>query len=312
MPTWIVIVLIAAGAVAALLLGMAAVLFDYAIVRKKRYDDEYKKKFKQEYFESLDWYAAQPKERWEIKSADGLALRAAFLPAGAPGQKVAVVVHGHKNEGKNMAYITRLFVNRGFDVLVPDLRAHGASEGRYFGMGYLDRGDLLRWIERVIEHKGPGAKIALHGISMGAATVMMAAGSRELPKNVKCAVEDCGFTSAYEEFRCTIRRTMPFVPGVVLRLSSLICRIFAGYQFKWAAPVEALKRSKLPMLFVHGEQDLYVPFFMLDELFAAHAGPKKRLAVPEAVHAIAYFYDPPAYERALDELLGETMGESSY
>lgn len=305
---WTWILLIALGAFALVCAGLGAALFSYAIVRKKKYPGKYKKKFKDEYFASIAWYEAQEKKPLEIQSRDGLALRAQYLEAKNPTRRVAIVVHGHKDEGKRMAYITRMFHEMGLDVLVPDLRAHGQSEGRYFGMGYLDRVDLSLWIRRVIELKGDDAEIVLHGISMGAAAVMMTAGFNP-PANVKCVVEDCGYTSAPAEFKNTVKTMMPFVPLFLVGVGGAFCRVFAGYRFSWVSPIDALKSTRLPILFIHGEQDKYVPFSMLDELYESYEGPKQRFAVPEAVHAIAYLYAPDEYTARVEKLLETYMPE---
>ncbi|NOU73800.1 alpha/beta fold hydrolase [Paenibacillus sp. LMG 31458] len=146
----------------------------------------------------------------------------------------------------------------GFNVLIPDARGHGRSEGHYIGFGWPERKDYVQWIDKVIEHMGEQSKIVLHGVSMGGATVMMTSGEA-LPPNVKAIVEDCGYTTAKDQLAYQLKRMyrLPIFP--LLHLTSLLTKLRAGYFFGEASALDQLQKSKTPMLFIHGDADLFVP-----------------------------------------------------
>ena len=204
-----------------------------------------------------------------------------------------IAVHGYTDSAYFMVGAAKQFLNYGYNVLMPDLRAHGKSEGRYIGMGWPDRLDLMQWIDYLIATYG-NIKIILYGISMGAATVMMTSGER-LPSNVRVVIEDCGYTSAWEEFAYELKTLfhMPTFPA--LYNANLITKIRAGYSLKKASAIKQIKKSKLPMLFIHGDQDKFVPFYMLDKLYESANCKKEKLVIKNAGHAEAQWIEPEKY-----------------
>jgi fermentation-respiration switch protein FrsA (DUF1100 family) len=160
-------------------------------------------------------------------------------------------------------------------------------------MGWLDRLDVVDWVNYLVKLY-PECQIALHGISMGGATVMMTVGE-ELPVNVKCAIEDCGFTSVWDEFKYELKKTYHIGAFPTLYASSNLHSVFKGHSLKQASSVEQLKKSKTPILFIHGEQDDYVPFYMLQQNFDACSSEKEMLVVPDATHADSYKVNPELY-----------------
>ena len=204
-----------------------------------------------------------------------------------------IVVHGYTDSAYFMVNSAKMFLNYGYNVLMPDLRAHGKSNGKYIGMGWLDRLDLMCWIDYLIATYG-NIKIILYGISMGAATVMMASGEK-LPSNVRMVIEDCGYTSVWEEFAGKLKTLfhMPTFPA--LYNANLITKIRAGYSLKKASAIKQIKKSKLPMLFIHGDQDKFVPFYMLDKLYESANCKKEKLVIKNAGHAEAQWIEPEKY-----------------
>ena len=210
------------------------------------------------------------------------------------GHKYAVLFHGYTGAAWQMAPYAKMFYDMGYDVLTPDARAHGESEGTYIGMGWLERPDVLSWIDS-ITGPDPEAEIVLMGVSMGGATVMMAAGE-DLPDNVKCIVEDCGYSSVWDEFELQLKNVFGLPSFPLLNMASLMCRIRAGYSFKEASSVQQLQKATVPMLFIHGDADTFVPFSMLDVVYDACASAEKeKLVVHEAAHGAAADTDPEAY-----------------
>ena len=204
-----------------------------------------------------------------------------------------IAVHGYTDSASFMVDSAKRFLSYGYNVLMPDLRAHGKSEGKYIGMGWLDRLDLIAWIDYLIATYG-NIKIILYGISMGAATVMMASGEK-LPSNVRMVIEDCGYTSVWDEFAHELKYLfhMPTFPA--LYNANFITKIRAGYSLKKASAIKQIKKSKLPILFIHGDKDNFVPFYMLDKLYNAANDKKEKLVIKDAGHAESQWINPEQY-----------------
>lgn len=227
------------------------------------------------------WEQADYQEEY-IESYDGLKLHGYALRQPVPGSKWVICAHGYIGYADQMASFAKRFYERGYSVLMPNLRGHGKSEGSYIGMGWPDRLDIVAWIGRILESE-PEAGIALFGVSMGGAAMMMTAGE-DLPENVFAVVEDCGYSSAWEEFSFQMDTLFGLPSFPLLNFASLISRVRAGYFLEEANAVSQMKKTKLPILFIHGEEDSFVPFAMLDEVYEAAAGEKERYTVPGAKH----------------------------
>ena len=178
-----------------------------------------------------------------------------------------------------------------------------------------DKRDLLRIV------KTPEGEIVLYGVSMGAATVMMASGEADLPVQVRCVIEDCGYTSVWDEFSGQLKELFGLPPFPVLNAADLVCRIRAGYSITehmgsaeenvealWnESPLKYAPRCKTPTLFIHGEEDTFVPFWMLEELYQAASCEKEKLVVPGAAHAESAAVAPELYWPAVDAFLARHM-----
>lgn len=216
------------------------------------------------------------------------------------GTKYALVCHGYTSKAKHMAGFVNKFHSLGYNVLAVDARAHGDSEGTKIGMGWVERFDVIEWINYIISLE-PDAQIILHGVSMGASTVLMASGE-ELPKNVKAIIADCGYTSEWDEFRQEADVLhIPWFP--VLNASSAISKIRDGYDFKQASAVEQVKKSHTPTLFIHGSEDELVPYGMLNELYSAANCEKEILTIQGAGHALSSSVAPELYWNTVETFL---------
>ena len=213
----------------------------------------------------------------------------------------AIVVHGYYGKGSDMSYYAEQYFNRGYNVLLVDLRGHGKSQGDYIGMGWHDRLDIIDWANYLIT-RNPNCQIILHGVSMGAATVMMATGE-DLPNNIKVAIEDCGYTSIWDEFEMQLKVLYNLPAFPVLNAASAVCKIKAGYMLEEGSAVEQVKKSKTPTLFIHGDQDRFVPFEMLDVLYDAANCEKQKLVVEGAAHAESVGVNPKLYWETVDEFI---------
>jgi len=216
-----------------------------------------------------------------------------------------IVIHGYSGQGEDMVYYAKQYYDRGYNVLVVDLRGHGQSQGDYIGMGWHDRLDIIDWANYLI-NQNENCKIILHGVSMGAATVMMATGEG-LPENIKAAIEDCGYTSIWDEFEMQLKLlyNLPIFP--VLNAASAVCKIRAGYVLEEGSCIEQVKKSKTPTLFVHGEQDTFVPFEMLDKIYEVANCEKEKLVIEGAAHAQSAGVNPNLYWKTIDEFIERNM-----
>ena len=215
-----------------------------------------------------------------IKSKDGLTLHA-YLYKGE-SNKCLLTIHGYKGKATNNGILYRALAEEGYSILVLDVRGHGKSEGKWLSMGLWEKEDTLLWIE-YIRKTNPDALIALHGVSMGASTVMMASGSN--PEGVKAAIEDCGYSSLYDEFSCQLKALFHLPPHPLLDIISLWCRIRLGLSFSSVVPYKEVEKTTIPMLFIHGDKDTFVPFGMLNISFKSHHGEKEKWVTKDVGHA---------------------------
>ena len=241
-----------------------------------------------------------------IESDDGLRLHGYLgMHPSAGIHAYAVLLHGYKSQSMDMAGFAKHYADRGWNYLVMDHRAHGKSEGEYIGMGWLDRLDILNWIDFIIQ-RDPQAEIVIHGISMGGAAVMMTTGEA-LPTNVKAAIEDCGYTSVYDEFTNQLKKMFGLPPFPIIPAASLITAARAGYTFKEASSVKQVMKSVTPTLFIHGSQDTFVNFSMLDIVYDAAACEKEKLVVEGAGHGRASDTAPQLYWSTVDAFIAKYM-----
>lgn len=244
-----------------------------------------------------------PKEELFRTSRDGLKLHATFFPAPKPSNRTVLAIHGYKSCGwKEYSLFLAFYHSLGFNMLLPDNRAHGQSEGDYIGFGNLDRFDCAMWAEYLAGRFGPDSEILLHGVSMGAATVLSASGD-PLPLQVKGIVADCGYTSAWEEFSHEMKRSFHLPAFPVLPLCEGICKLRAGYGFRKNSPLEQVRKAKVPILFIHGDQDDFVPTQMVYPLFEACPTEKRLLLIEGAKHAESMAAAPEKYQQAVKEFL---------
>lgn len=235
-----------------------------------------------------------------LTSRDGLNLHHYFI-TNDTSHKWAITVHGYTSEGSGMAPYAKRFLDMGYNVVIPDLRAHGQSEGDYIGMGWDERFDIIDLVDTIIA-QDPEAEIVLFGVSMGAATVMNVSGE-PLPSNVKAIIEDCGYTSVWDQFAFQLDDLFGLPAFPMMHLSSLMTKVRAGYWLREASPLDQVKKSTTPMLFIHGSADDFVPYTMLEPLYEACPAPKEKLVIDGAGHAKASTVDPERYWSTITDFL---------
>ena len=253
--------------------------------------------------ERKNYMMAQPHEDVWITSEDGLKLHGTWFPR-EDETKVVICFHGYTSQGMNdYIGLSGYYLKRGYSMLLVDERAHGQSEGEYIGFGCLDRKDALGWIGWVLKECGESVQILLHGTSMGGSTVLMASGL-ELPPQVKGIVSDCAFTSPKYVFTHVLH-TMYHLPAFpMIQIADRVNKEKAGYGLDECNAAREVQKATVPILFIHGEADTFVPCRMCKEIYENCVSPKQILTIPGAAHAESYYKDTAAYEQALDTFTG--------
>ena len=242
-----------------------------------------------------------------ITTIDGIRLHGFYVKASVPTQQTAVIVHGYTDNAIRMMMIGYMYnQDLGFNILLPDLRYSGLSEGNHLQMGWFDRKDVAQWINLLPTLFGDSIEVVVHGISMGAATTMMLAGDPQ-PEYIKCFVEDCGYTSVWDEFKNELKEQFNLPAFPLLHISNLICKLRHGWSFTEASALKQVTKCKRPMLFIHGENDTFVPTNMFYPLYEAKPQPKELWLVPSEGHARSYHNFPKEYTEKVREFITKNL-----
>ena len=260
--------------------------------------------------EAATWFE-NSRESTSLVAADGTELAGWFVAAATDAgtsHDYAVVCHGYNGEPSEMAKYAYHFNQLGMNTLLPAARGHERNiDTGYITMGWDDSVDLVQWVNQIVE-RDPQARIMLFGVSMGGAEVMMASG-RDLPSNVKLIIEDCGYTSVWDEFALQLDNVFGLPSFPLLNTAELVCRVRAGSGFEEASAVDMLAKATVPMLFIHGTADTFVPFSMLDEVYDACASSEKEtLVVDNAGHGQSASTNPDLYWSTVDDFIARYMG----
>ena len=225
---------------------------------------------------------------------------ALLLPAHeSTSKKVALLVHGYLDNGMGMMHIAAIYHQMGYHVMLPDLHAHGQSQGQGIQMGWKERPDIRRWMaiaDSLWRGNAPQTAMVLHGVSMGAALVMGLSG-QELAPYVKCIVEDCGYTSVWDELAHELKARYDLPPFPLLYAASMLCKWRYGWSFQEASPARMVAKSRLPMLFIHGDKDTFVPFSMVKTLYRQKPYPKELWVTRGVTHAKSCQSYPRKYRK---------------
>ena len=250
------------------------------------------------------WLEDYGYERYTINADDGTKLIGYLMRPEKPSKNFVFCSHGYRSEGRReFSGISQYYLSRGFNVFLVDHRASGESDGKYIGFDYFESKDCIKWLNFLNDTFGEDISIVLHGISMGSATVMMMAGDENLPGNVRLIVADCGYTSAWDEFSYKLS-TMKVPEKPLLPIVNAINIRKAGYDFRDTSAIESVKKAKVPMLFIHGGADEFVPTYMIYLLFDACASEMKDMMVVDgADHASSFIIGREQYEAKIDEML---------
>lgn len=250
----------------------------------------------------IAWFKAQDPERIELPAYDGTRLVGYYLPA-EDARGTIILFHGYRADCyRDFSCVYEFYHGLGYSLLNVCQRAHGESGGSYICFGVKERFDCRDWAKYVCDRFGPEHDIFLGGLSMGSTTVLMATGL-ELPKNVRGVIADCGFTSPYDEFKVVLKRGFRLPEHPFMDAAELFCRLFAGYGFRDCSTLDAMRTNTIPVLFIHGEADTFVPTRFSRENYNACRAEKKLVTVPGAGHGFSYLVATETCQAALREFL---------
>jgi len=244
-----------------------------------------------------EWLNTTEMEKISVTTPDGYRLTAAVFPPaeGDDNGDWVLLLHGYTGWKEELYPIACQYAQRGYCALVPDMRCSGESEGDFIGMGWTDRLDNELWLSEILS-RSPDARIVIHGQSMGAACALMMSGE-ELPSQVRAIISDSAYTDAYSMFAKEMKDWFNLPSFPILDSMNLVLQLRGGYDLKEASALESVKRAKVPLLIIHGEEDDMVPVSMAYELCgaASEAASAQLLVVPGAGHTQAVDKDPELY-----------------
>ena len=267
------------------------------------------RRYAKELSAGFQWIAAQPSETVTIKAYDGVRLVARYLPCDN-ARGTLLLFHGWRSYPElDFGVAMEFYRSQGLNLLFVDERAQGESEGKFITFGVRERHDVATWAAYAAMHFGPAHPLILDGLSMGAATVLMAS-DLPLPLSVRGIIADCGFSSPYAIMKSVFRAHCRRLPaGPFLALTDVFTRLFAGFSLKGASTLDAVAKTKLPILFIHGTGDTFVPCSMTQAAYDACAAPKQLVLVPDAGHGCSYLVDRPRVQAELAAFLSKHVSK---
>lgn len=244
------------------------------------------------------WFVSMNPDDTVLVNSFGKEMHSHIFLQGEYTDKWAVVVHGYTSCPRAQSDQAYHFYKKGYNVLMPYMISFGLDKSKYCSMGYHDKFYVKEWTEYIVA-LDPDAKIVVLGVSMGSATTMMLTGMSDLVPNIKCAVADCGYTTCWDEFNNEMKQTYHVPAFPFLYAADTVSKLHGNFDFKKCAPVKAVAYSKTPTLFIHGEKDAFVPYWMLDKVYDACSAEKEKLSIPDAMHAESNEVHPEIYYPAL-------------
>ena len=267
---------------------------------------QYKGQYSAELSDAIIWARKMKPKKVEIMSCDGLKLVGHIIEADEPKGNI-LLMHGFHSSGiHDFSLALELYNKQGFNLILPDQRAHGESEGKYITYGIKEKEDCALWAQYVSK-RYPDLPIILHGISMGASTVMLATGEN-IPDAVCGVIADCGYTSPMEIFRYVIKNGMKLPVQPALTIACRIAKHKAGVDLADCSVPKTLEKNTLPIFIAHGEADTFVPCSMSDT--NAEACKNCRVTVIKvagAEHGESFLVDRERYEAMVNEFIDKCI-----
>ncbi len=254
--------------------------------------------------EGMDYIERTEHKRYETVSFDGLKLFARYYDN--KQENTIILFHGYRSSAKHdFSCAVKMYCDMGFNVLLVDQRSHGLSEGKLITFGVKESRDVISWIE-FLNAKFKPKQIVLSGLSMGASTVLFSL-KYEMPLNVKCVIADCGFTSPIDIIKKVAKQNFKLDADFFIPIFDIFCRIFGKFSIKNISTVDIVKRSKIPILLIHGKNDNFVPYQMSQEVYNTAKDNVKLVLVDGADHGISFLVETELVIANLKEFLQKNL-----
>lgn len=269
-------------------------------IEKNKESDIWRKKY-------IDWAGGEEAEKCTITSDRGDILRGFYFPPDKPSDVIVIGSHGfHADHTADPYTFIKHYHDRGFGFFCCDHVASGESGGNYVGFDYFESRDMLLWIDYLTARFGKNIKVILHGVSMGASTVLQLAD--KCPDCVKLIISDCAYTGALDEFEYVVKRVgIRFAKPFLWIFNKMNIR-FAGFDFKDTDVRNSVSNAKVPVLFLHGKEDKLVPTSMAEELYSLCGAPLKRLKIfDNAGHAESIIKNEDDYLKTVDDFIDDNL-----
>ncbi|WP_138494959.1 alpha/beta hydrolase [Paenibacillus pinistramenti] len=252
-------------------------------------------------------YDSMASREVQTTSADGLMLNAQLFHPYPNSDKWVIIVHGYTMSLRSSLEFGAMFEEKGFNLLLIDQRRHGKSQGKYTTYGFREKYDLQAWVHWLHAHYGPDIRIGLHGQSLGGGTVLEYLSIAD--PAVKFAVVDCPYSDLHKLIRYQVTKIARLPAFPFIRLLNRKLQAKAGFRLEQVSPIQSVQQSRLPVLFIHGTSDRYVPPSMSQEMYEAKPGPKRLVLIQGATHATSYPTDPKRYKQELQSFAEECLEE---
>lgn len=281
---------------------IAEYFFSQVVTRKVRDEKELLKNQISRGLVDKEYYDKLQKEEVWIRTEEGLKQRGIYIKGNCDFNRTIIIVHGITVGISTSIKYMRIFYDRGWNVLMYDQRRHGKSEGKYSTYGYYEKKDLDIWVKWIIKRNGTDGLLGLHGESMGAATVLQYA---DINKYVDFIIADCAYSNMNELMKYKIKEQtkLPIFP--MLQFVQIKSIIRAKFRFKDVSPIDSVRDRDIPVLFIHGKEDTFVPTYMSEEMYKVKKGIKKIYIAEGAVHACSIEIDREQYEENVWEFIEE-------
>ena len=255
-------------------------------------------------FENLmvekEWFFSKLYERLQIIN-EGYKLNGYYLSQ--ESENTVIILHGWKDDAIIRMDSVRLYYDMGFNVFLPDIRSHGKSEGKYIGLGCVDQGDVIKWIEFLQEKEKHNCTFVLDGFSMGGVTALALSGNTNLPKSVKAIISEGAFTSIKELLPTKLKINLPILKYIMFFLVEACSKIFAGYGFNENSPEQMIQKSNIPTLIIHGVNDDFVPLYMSKKLFSLCSSEKEYFVSEIGAHGTIAWHEKEVYQEKIKTFL---------
>lgn len=301
----------------AITFAFAYMIFYRVSVRKKPRDPDVHTLFSQNKIDiigeeniknTLKWIKESISDNVCIQSDDGLKLHASLINV-QNAKGVVIIFHGYRSFGaRDFCQQLPILHQAGYNIMLIDQRSHGQSEGKYIYYGTKEYKDALLWRKKASEIYGNELPIAFFGLSMGAATVLMASG--EIDKDdtqVKCVIADCPFYDTYGIIKHVLWKYNKIYPQPIIHFVKFWCRFLADFNMESPSCAEQAKKSSLPFLIFHGKEDKFVPTECSVRLADELGESAKLVLIDEARHAEAIYYSKELYKKELLDFLAKYM-----